>query len=413
MLIAHAPLSYIANELIQKKGIRRLKISEQIVIALSSMFFGILPDFDFFLLTILKQPDFIHHDMITHTPIFYILVWVFLKVIYKPFVRLLNNKTSKSINIDMVNILINTFLISTLLHLFADVLVSNLMFFYPIFNTKITILREIFEPNLFAGYTWSPLFATELVVISFFLLIALNRYFKINKIINIIAKVLIAISLIYIPVSIYINMNTYNNSTLYDASKHLNYDTDYDGVIDHSDENISNKNIENILIPSSTDIFDSALNIINSKKWTGNQNGNRLEKLKYYFGGIDSYRLVSQTYYDLHLPIEPVLQSFYAKKNQVTSYAYRKDLKYTDTLFSYFYDKNLLLELNLDSSPNLPKGKIFFIVEKDKQIINLGITLDGNYAAIVLEDDKQLEMHSYKDIREYYSKDLEKIYITK
>ena len=48
MVLAHAPISYLVNEKIQKENINKLKFHEQVLVALFSLFFGILPDFDFF-----------------------------------------------------------------------------------------------------------------------------------------------------------------------------------------------------------------------------------------------------------------------------------------------------------------------------------------------------------------------------
>jgi hypothetical protein len=61
MYIAHGPISYLANEAIQSKKIKHLKMSEQILVALCALLFGILPDFDIFLLSMLSVPRFIHH----------------------------------------------------------------------------------------------------------------------------------------------------------------------------------------------------------------------------------------------------------------------------------------------------------------------------------------------------------------
>ena len=78
MLLAHAPFSYIANEVIQQKKIRKLKPTEQIIIVICSLIFGILPDFDLFFAVIQNLPSSIHHDFLTHYPITYILIWILM-----------------------------------------------------------------------------------------------------------------------------------------------------------------------------------------------------------------------------------------------------------------------------------------------------------------------------------------------
>jgi len=146
MYIAHGPISYLANEAIQSKKIKQLKMSDQILVALCALFFGILPDFDIFLLSMLNVPRFIHHEVITHTLIFYIGIWIILEGLIYIKEKLLNEKTNKALDNNLLHILANTFLISTLFHLFADFLVDSIMLAYPVSKQKFYLLKYIFEP---------------------------------------------------------------------------------------------------------------------------------------------------------------------------------------------------------------------------------------------------------------------------
>ncbi len=404
MLIAHAPLSYLGNELIQRKRIKTLQSGEQLLIALFSLFFGILPDFDLFLLTLFRIPTFLHHEVITHTPIFYLIVWIILKLIYKTFHNLLNKKIQKVLNLNLLEILIDTFLITTLLHLLGDLLVTEVMVLFPLMSEQFVILKYILEPNRFSGYSFSPLFAIEILILSIFLGTIVRKYLKENKVLDIVSKSVFILSCIYIPLSILVNFRTYNSSYLYDKNGNINYDMDYDGTVDHNDLDIGNTGNGNILQPTSDNLFDATLDIVNSKKLVA-QKGS----LSYILGGLDSYRLISQAYYNLHLPIESTLGSY--KQSKSDSQGYENEIDYLDTLREYLTEKELLIELNLSSTPNIPRGKILFLIDKEEKIINAGISLEGNYIGIVLESDKYLQMHSYYSVIEYYEEKVDSIYI--
>ena len=81
MFLAHAPLSFLSNEIIQKKRISKLTQAEQIFVGIFALLAGIAPDLDIFVLQGLNLPTFIHHDIISHTLIFYVGVWILLKLI--------------------------------------------------------------------------------------------------------------------------------------------------------------------------------------------------------------------------------------------------------------------------------------------------------------------------------------------
>ncbi len=408
MFLAHAPFSYLGNEILQRKAIKKLKSEEQIMVGLFALFFGILPDFDMFVLTFLHIPTFLHHDVISHTPIFYIVIWAVLRVLIKPVSTLLNKKITKVLHNELLCILVDTFLIATLLHIFADLLTTDIMLFYPLSDIRFTVFKYLLEPNLFAGYTLSPLFAMELVVLSLFVTTIYKKYLAESLVISILTKAFVGIASVYLIFSIYMNLNTYNSSYLYDSAGKINYDLDYDSIVDHSDAQIHG--VENILNISSVQLFDEALEVVNTQKWTGNKDGNIIEKMKYQYGGLSSYRLISQVYYDLHLPIEAVLSNYYIQSNSLNEYV--SDLKYSDVLLEYLSEKDLMLELNLDSNPGIPRGKLIFFLNEDGSIANLGITLESNYIATILDTDEYVTMHSYLEMREVY-KDISAIYISK
>jgi hypothetical protein len=208
---------------------------------------------------------------------------------------------------------------------------------------------------------------------------------------------------------------------MYDDKGELDYDIDHDGVSDKVDMYVGNTDLNNLQSADHTEVLDATLDIVNSNKWTDNHGNDLVARVKRLYGGFDSYRIVAQTYYNIHRPIDPVLRDYYIKKEGFESYFY-SDYDYPNLLLNYLGESEQLLELNLDVDPELPSGKLFFVMENvntDKEeesnleILNLGITLEGNYLAIVLDTEENLTMHSYDSVREYYGDSVEKIYIQK
>lgn len=404
MLLAHAPLSYIANEVIQQKRIKKLKTTEQITIAICSLIFGILPDFDLFFTVIKNLPAGIHHNLLTHYPITYILIWILLRATARPLSRILNRKTSASITCEILEILANTFLIGTISHLIADMIANDIAIFYPISTYKFGVLKHIFKTNLFAGYMISPTFMLELTFISLFFSMVYKKFFQTNIYIKIFLQAVFILTVILIPLSCYISLNTYNNNELYDSKQNVNYDIDHDRLSDIYDMNIGNYQTNNIQKAEKQKVSDSALNIVNSHKWTGTN------KLKYALGGFNSYRVISQAYYDIHLPIEPVLTDYYLKEENKYTYDVENS-NFADILLSYLNKNEMLIELDINSNHPILYGRIIFLLDENNKILNMGITLEGNNIAIVLDDDKVLQMHKYETVKEVYKNSTKAIYI--
>lgn len=412
MFLAHGPVSFLANEIIQKKEIKKLKSNHHILIALASFFFGVLPDFDLLVLSKFNIPGFAHHEFISHTPIFYIVIWIVLKLLVNPFFNLLNSKTRKSLTKEFLNILTNTFLISTLAHLFADFLVTRVMLFYPVTATQSTLLFWVLEPNLFAGYFLSPILAIELIFIAIFVFVVYKIFFKETTVLNILSKSFIAGTVLALPLSIYVLLNTYNRSYLYDKEGNIQVDVDYDTLKDSLDLDVGNSGENNIVQAKKEEIFKSAYDIINSNKWAGRKDSESLSsKLKYKLGAHDSHRIVVQAYYDTGLPINPVLRDYAIKKDGFKSYNY--EYNYSKLLFEYLKESNVLDIVKENESLELEPGKIFFLMDEEEKIINMGITLEGNDLAIVIEEDEYLQSHSLKEIKEIYKASLEKILVQK
>jgi hypothetical protein len=106
MFVAHAPLSYLVNEKVQKKKIAGLKPAQEIFIVIASLVFGLLPDLDFIVMMMTSRPSYSHHDVFTHTPFFLLCVWLVVFVIVKLTYRFFNKKSKQFFTKDLINILL-------------------------------------------------------------------------------------------------------------------------------------------------------------------------------------------------------------------------------------------------------------------------------------------------------------------
>ncbi|KUK67322.1 MAG: seg [candidate division WS6 bacterium 36_33] len=427
MYIAHGPISYLVNEAIQSKKIKHLKMSEQILVALCALLFGILPDFDIFLLSMLSVPRFIHHGVITHTPIFYIGIWVILKGLICIKGKFLNKKTNKALDNNLSHILANTFLIGTLFHLFADFIVDSIMLAYPVSKDKFYLIKYIFEPNLFASFPFSVMDSIEIFFIALFVYALYKKFIKKSRLVNISLKILVLVGMLYIPLTIWASSNTYNRSYLREEKNEVVQDIDYDGISDGQDPDVGNTKEDNLEKVDSEQLFTEAEGIITSGKWTNQDNNALIAETKDSLGGFSSYRIISQAHYNLRLPIEPVLRDYHIKKYGFESYFY-SDYEYPTLLFEYLEEKGMLEEIQVDEDTRITPGKIFFLVERisnnidegsnreksqqELNILNLGITLEENYLATVLEGDKHLTKHTYGEVNQVYKEEF-MLYIQK
>jgi hypothetical protein len=248
-------------------------------------------------------------------------------------------------------------------------------------------------------------FAIELLFIAIFFVVLSKRFLQKQKWNNSIAYILLGLTSIYLLFTISMYTQTYNNGLLYDEDNNVSEDVDYDSVRDVYDYDVNDNDVNNIDEAISSHLASSAEAIMDSGKLTVPQkkNLNSLEKILYRYGGMDSYRIISQTYFENELPIEPVLEK--EVKNRMETKSYDIEFEEVEELYTYFRNRESLLSLDISSYHLIPQGKIFFILDADMNILNLGITLTDNYAGIVLPDDMNLTKHSFEEIFITYDTD--------
>jgi len=393
MYLAHGAASYIVNEAVQKKKISKLNDHEQLIVAILTILFGIFPDIDLVILPLISTPSFTHHSTITHSILFYLFLWLLLNLLFFILKKVLNKKGRKMLNDELLNIIQYSFIISTLSHLFLDILFSHSAIFFPL-KKQITILGNVIKTNYFAQYMFTPPFACEVIIILFFLLILYKKYIKERKIATKIFKLLITLSCIYLPFTIYMNLNTYNYSSHFRNGEKI-YDADYDRIQDSKDADTDNDGIDNIQEGDKEEIVQFAKRISTNRYFASNRQQNIWEKVKYNSGAFDSYRIISQAYFEQNLAIEPVLKEYEQKKYNTNSYTQHTPSPIL--LYEYFADNGYLH--NLDTQ--IENGSIFFILTNDK-MVNMGIVLDSETFVTVLSTDKRVIMHTKNDIQEAY-----------
>jgi len=386
MFLAHGPISYLANEVIQRKKISRLKFNEQIFVSILALLFGILPDVDILILQMFSIPQFSHHNYFTHAPLFYIGIWLVLKLKVVLFDKIVNKKTYAVLHHDLMDVILNTFLIATMVHFLADALVGGIMLIFPISTFQFTILSSFMIPNLFLPYLLLPDFAIELILCSLFFIHIYKKFFQKNIFFDILKYSLLSVSTLFLFVTIFFSTQTYNKSYMYDGSGKENYDVDMDGLYDKKDMDIDNDGTDNIVDIDLKELTQEVKDISNSGKLASFDSGS----IQYMFGGFNSYRLLSQAYFNISSPIEGALKER----------AYTTKINYVDTLHTYFVERSLLQELDTTKESVLNVGTLMFLLDENGSVVNIGLVVDKDSVGIVLPADRELKTHTLQEVLE-------------
>lgn len=388
MFLAHGPIAYLANEIIQKKKISNLKFHEQILVSILAVLFGILPDIDMLILPMFSIPQFAHHSYFTHAPILYIGIWLILKLKVTLFDKIANKKTSVVLHHDLLNIILNTFLIATMVHFFADTLFGGIMLLYPISTFKFDILGSLLVPNFFQQYFLLPYFAIELVLCSFFFIHIYKKFFQKSIFLDILKYFFISSSVIFLFVTVFFNIQTYNNSYMYNSEGKEAYDVDMDGLSDKRDMDIDNDDTDNIVDIDLKELTQEVKDISNSNKLASFDT----DSIQYMFGGFNSYRLLSQAYFNISSPIEGVL------RNTVKDREYWNKLDYPELLYGYFNSKSLLKELDVTKESILNIGTVIFLLDENDKVVNIALVVDEDSVGVVLPQDRKLKTHTLQEL---------------
>lgn len=295
--------------------------------------------------------------------------------------------------------LLDTLLIGTVTHVLADFLIGEIMILYPFSTQSYTIFGSLFEPNLSAGYFYSISFGIEVAICVIFFSYLFIKIFKesiFRKILNIIA---IIFCILFLGSSAYASFYTYRESSLKDSNGQKDYDLDKDLIADDMDMDVDNDGIDNILDVDIKELLNQVNTIISSSKWTVYGENSTISSFKTNYGGLTSYRLISQAYFNLHSPITPVLRNQAIINKEIDNYT--DNLSELKALHTYFKNKNLLSQLTPEQTIFV-NGTIFFISDDQNEILNVGIVTGSDAVGIVLPYDKVTRTHTFSDITNYY-----------
>ena len=395
MFLAHGPISYVLNEVIQKKNIKTLSNQEQLLVMILSILFGIFPDIDLAILSMTNIPGFQHHLIFTHSILYFIVLWILLILILKVLKRILRKQRKDILSDRLINVIHISFLVGTLSHLLADLLFSYVRILFPL-ESQITILGGVLKSNLFASYLLSPIFATELIAVSIFILFVFKKYIRDIKPVKFSIYILISLTSILLIFSVYMNLNIYNNQHHFENGRKIS-DIDYDGVLDRQDLDTNGNGIYNIYEVDKEKVATFVEDISNSRYMVVYNRDTTVEKIKYMYGALDSYRVISQAYFEQNLAIEPILKEYVRKKYDIQKYMI--NISYSDTLYEYLCEIGTAVNTNIGNY----RGSIFFLVENDTAV-NMGIVLGENSFGTVLNGDTKLITHTLDEILKEYPK---------
>lgn len=396
MFIAHGPISYLANEKIQEKEIKKLDTQSYVLVTLLTLLFGILPDFDMFIQVMLQQSVYNHHSLFTHSITFWVLLWIVIRVLLMVLRKSLKGEIKAVFNSNLLTVISNSFLIGTVSHILADSIFSPMRFFYPL-EYRFTLLGNVLQSNLFSGYFFSFAMAVEIVILVLFLVYIYRKFFRKNSLASFGLYSLMTLSVLYLSFSLFVNVNTYNFSSHMSNGVKI-YDADLDTVMDRRDFDTDNNFVNNIEDVDHSLLTQDILDIVNREPLASSKKS-VLGNIYYKLGAFDSYRVVSQAYFNQNKSLEPVLDEFARVK--YGSGATELDVKYAELLYEYFLDSGRLVSVN-DIQGNLSSGRILFVQDMDGELVNMGVVLEDEKVCIVFENDERLAVHSFSEVRDLY-----------
>ncbi len=394
MFIAHGPLSALLMEKIRRRYFNKIDGKFIPGFIILTILAGILPDFDFFILAAQAKPAFLHHSLITHTPIFWIAVSGVVYIVLKFVQRYAKEAIGTFLKNGGTNLITLSLLIGSLSHVFSDMFTGHIMILYPLTSKAFTLTANILPINPITSYFFHPFFIVELGMVLIFLAVITPLLFNIPlKIQRIVTGASILIITILLVGTTYLHQNTYNPGLPKDSRGMYVYDRDEDYVHDYRDYDINNNGIDNIEDANRNVIAKNAKTIIMSNT-LATFNNPRLERIGY----ISPFGLISATYYKSGYTLEPVIKRILSSQDQDLDIRYNLNTYY-DTLTV----KDGLRKIDRGAL-NIGKadlGKTIFIIV-DGKVETAGIIIEGGYIATVFKNDRRLKLHTIDEFIEQF-----------
>lgn len=373
MLIAHGPIAIIATKISNGRLLKTLRKKDLILLYIFSFFLGILPDFDLFYLASINKPPFLHHTLITHTPILWIVVTILVAFIleYLKWPRTITKR----------KIIYITILSSTISHMLADLLGGHIMFFTPFYSQYLTILGNTFPDNLFAGYFANPVFALEILFIS------ICFVYLVYEFINVKVFTILALPIIYLVFNLYMYSSVYQIDVYKKENGNPIFDTDKDRLADSYDYDMDNNFVDNYKQVNKETLLNEFEKVISSTKLLPSKNRNTTEQLKYLYGGHTLLRAILQSYAQTGNYLTPVVHE-YMNKNKIE--------RFSEALFPYLLSTNTFKEST--EVKNIIPGSLVIIKYSENEY-SLGLVLRSGKLLVQNIYGVPLEVE-LKDIKE-------------
>ncbi|KKR06350.1 MAG: hypothetical protein UT34_C0001G0390 [candidate division WS6 bacterium GW2011_GWF2_39_15] len=385
MLLAHGPLAVILVERINRK------LSQGIVpfIFMLTLICGILPDFDFFILAAQSKPAYLHHNLITHTPIFWITVTILVYIGLKLVEKYSRGEIKSALKNGGTYAIALSVFIGTMSHILSDTLTGHIMLLYPLTKLGYTLGADLFPINPIVTYFIHPAMIIESSIVAWFLFLLAKKVIHIeHPVYNLLTKLSTVVIFLFALSSLYLYANTYLAVLPKHPDHMINYDIDNDSVEDYQDFDIDNDGIDNIKDAEGLKVAKAAREIAQSGKLADFKGA----YIKDLAGYITPYGLLSTSYYLAGYTLEPVIK----RENKEDSNL-RFDLK---TFYTLLSKRDSVLKFTRQNTDPYV-GKPLFVIN-DGKILSAGIIVSNDEIAIVLPADKRLKVHTFNEIEKAF-----------
>lgn len=226
MIFAHGPLGFTLAWLTKFVTKTKLNKKQTLWLFIVGYIGGIFPDIDLFYYY-LVDASHSHREMITHTPIFYLVIFCIVGAV------LLTLKQRK------VFFAFGVFILGTLSHLVTDGIVSQIRYFYP-FSKQFYGVADLGIPLLNDNLLYVNALV-EGIFITLFLYLLIVLYAKKDSIRMILTTILMITFAVGVVTITIVNQHIYTPSF-----EELYSDLDSDGIVNYKDDDIDGDGISNI-----------------------------------------------------------------------------------------------------------------------------------------------------------------------
>lgn len=377
MIIAHFTIGYAVGKLYQKKYNIKLKENQQLFWDILNVVAAIGPDWDLILSHFLSRSTALHRFLPTHSPLFWIIIYLIITIVFKFYCKIQKEKILKDQYLKHYS---RVFLLNNIVHIFLDIITGSSMLLWPFSLEPFTLLGRIVPyRNTKLGYFSHPAFMIELLLFSLSIILFLSEYTKIIKPANLRKTIKITTTsfTILIFFTTILLFKTYRTPGY---MINFNPDIDFDSINNSNDNDANGNGILNIKDSEQLKYTDRIVQYIRKDKPLSipkKYNGSRIISTFSSLTGIiyNNIDLIDKIYSSNGFSIGADIKNDiiinyeqYGIKERPKSYKDITNLINVNTLYIYFSKQ-------LDFDQNLKIGSILF-TGKDGKPDNVYIISD-------------------------------------